>query len=67
MRNEDRPKKGGPEREANAIAHGEFFDDYGRIKKKPRGMTPSGKPFDMPVDEEQQKKNYETHKKKYHS
>ena len=66
MRNEDRPKKGGPEREAN-IAHGEFFDDYGRIKKKPRGMTPSGKSFDMPVDKKQQKINYETHKKKYHS
>ena len=48
------------------VAHGKFFDDYGRIKKKPRGMTPSGKPFDMPVDKEQQKKNKEMHIRKYH-
>ena len=48
------------------MAHGEYFDDYGRIKGKPRGMTPSGKPFDMPVDEEQQKKNKEMHIRKYH-
>jgi len=47
-------------------AHGKFFDNYGRIKKKPRGMTPSGKPFDMPVDEEQQKKNKEKHDRLYH-
>ena len=48
------------------VAHGKFFDDYGRIKKKPRGMTPSGKPFDMPVDKEQQKKNKERHDRLYH-
>ena len=48
------------------IAHGKYFDDDGRIKKKPRGMTPSGKPFDMPVDEEQQKKNKERHDRLYH-
>ena len=48
------------------MAHGEYFDDYGRIKKKPKGMTPSGKPFDMPVDKEQQKKNKERHDRLYH-
>ena len=48
-------------------AHGKYFDDDGRIKGKPRGMTPSGKPFDMPVDKEQQKKNKEMHIRKYHS
>ena len=48
-------------------AHGKYFDDYGRIKKKPRGMTPSGKPFDMPVDKKQQKKNKERHDRLYHS
>tara|TARA_R100000781_G_scaffold108695_1_gene73357 strand:- start:327 stop:608 length:282 start_codon:yes stop_codon:yes gene_type:complete len=48
------------------LAHGKFFDEYGRIKKKPRGMTPSGKPFDMPVDKKQQKKNKAKHDRLYH-
>ena len=48
------------------LAHGEYFDDYGRIKRKPRGLTPSGKPFDMPVDKEQQKKNKKKHNRLYH-
>ena len=50
------------------IAHGEFFDDYGRITTQDpsKGLTPSGKPFDMPVDKEQQKKNKEMHIRKYH-
>ena len=50
------------------MAHGEYFDDYGRITTQDpsKGLTPSGKPFDMPVDKEQQKKNKEMHIRKYH-
>jgi len=64
-----RPKKGGPEREANAIAHGKFFDDDGRITKQDpsAGLTPSGKKIKLPVDEEKQKRNKKKHDDLYHS
>ena len=65
-----RPKKGGPEREANAsLAHGKFFDDDGRITKQDpsAGLNPSGKKIKLPVDEEKQKRNKKKHEDLYHS
>jgi len=68
MRDEDRPKKGGPEREANAIAHGKFFDDYGRITTQDPsvGLTEAGKKIKLPVDKKKQKANEKRHKELYH-
>ena len=41
------------------LAHGQFFDDDGRITKQDPsvGITPSGKKIKMEVDKKKQKKN----------
>ena len=69
MRAEDRPKKGGPEREAN-IAHGEHFDTYGAPTTDPtKHVDPSGNPITVPhlkLTPEESKRRKKLHKKKYH-
>ena len=50
------------------LAHGKFFDDYGRITKQDPsvGLTPSGKKIKIDVDKKQQKKNKKKHNRLYH-
>ena len=50
------------------LAHGKFFDEYGRITTQDPsvGLTPSGKKIKMPVDKKQQKKNKARHNRLYH-
>ena len=56
---------------ANEIAHGEHFDEYGRIIQDPTtGIDPSGKKIridHLEQSPEEKKKNKATHKRKYHS
>jgi len=50
------------------LAHGQFFDDDGRITKQDPsvGITPSGKKIKMEVDKKKQKKNKAKHNRLYH-
>ena len=50
------------------LAHGQFFDDDGRITKQDPsvGLTPSGKKVKMEVDKKKQKKNKAKHDRLYH-
>ena len=53
------------------VAHGEHFDEYGRIIKDPTtGIDPSGKKIridHLEQSPEEKKKNKATHNKKYHT
>ena len=50
------------------LAHGQFFDDDGRITRQDPsvGLTPSGKKIKMKVDKKKQKKNKARHDRLYH-
>jgi hypothetical protein len=57
-----------PAPDKTKLAHGEFFDDDGRITKQDPsvGLTPSGKKIKMKVDKKKQKKNKAKHDRLYH-
>ena len=52
----------------NKLAHGKFFDEYGRITTQDPsvGLTEAGKKIKMPVDKKKQKKNKARHNRLYH-